>query len=149
MTMTIKRDPDIRFREKILPQENGCWHFDAFHRKDGYPMFMTTNGKMTTAHRFSAMLHGMDIEGKCVCHHCDNPGCVNPDHLFIGTHADNMADMALKGRTNSKLTIEQVKQIKTLLEKGLSNVEISKQTGVLRDIVYNIKMGTAHKYVSI
>jgi len=75
----------------------GCWIWTAGKDSKGYGSFWF-NGKINKSHRFSAELSGMNIKDHYVCHHCDNPSCVNPSHLFIGNHTMNMRDMFSKGR---------------------------------------------------
>ena len=75
-----------------------CWLWTGGKTYDGYGM-MKVDGRQTYVHRFSYQLHKGEIpEGMFVCHSCDVPNCVNPDHLWLGSPADNTADMFKKGR---------------------------------------------------
>tara|TARA_R110000772_G_scaffold13450_1_gene39934 strand:+ start:54 stop:506 length:453 start_codon:yes stop_codon:yes gene_type:complete len=144
-------DPAIRFRSKILPQPNGCWHYDGYHDPSGYGIFGISDGKCFKAHRYSAQLHGMDITDMFVCHHCDNPGCINPDHLFIGTHADNMKDMAIKNRCNRwehQLSHNHVRKIKQLLKTPMQQKDIAKQLGVNPGQVSRIKLNQSFRHIT-
>jgi hypothetical protein len=90
------------------------------------------------------MLSGVQIpDDMFVCHRCDNPPCVNPAHLFIGTNADNMADMKSKGRSMagerhplSKLTTDNVIRIRQLASEGVAQSSIASAFGVSRSTVY-------------
>jgi len=83
----------------------GCWTFEGLRNHKGYGR-VSVDGRLVNAHRLVAAEEtGMDLAGKFVMHICDNAACVRPDHLRVGTHADNMRDMAQKKRgRNSKKT---------------------------------------------
>ena len=89
-----------RFWKKVNKTPS-CWEWQGAKNQQGHGMF-GVNGKSMPAHRFSALINGFDITNKLVCHTCDNPKCVNPDHFFLGTHQDNVDDMILKGRNKTR-----------------------------------------------
>lgn len=133
-----------RFMKKIIKKD--CWEWTACTTPQGYGQFVF-NGKMQGAHRVSWQIHRGSIpDGMLICHKCDNPKCVNPDHLFLGTHKDNSVDMSIKGRgslkrgekhPSAKLKEEDVKEIFNLSGK-LSQREIAKKFNVTQGLIVNI-----------
>jgi len=76
---------------------NGCWDWQGYKQNQGYGFFYF-NGNTVIAHRWSYDFFREDPKYLLCCHHCDNPSCVNPFHMFLGTHKDNAQDMISKGR---------------------------------------------------
>ncbi len=88
----------LRFWQKVEKNPEGCWSWTATIDRGGYGSIGTPTG-LEYAHRLSWIIHNGPIpNGLFVLHHCDNPPCVRPDHLFLGTHQDNQDDRLRKGR---------------------------------------------------
>lgn len=139
-----------RFNLKYCKDDSGCWIWTASVAGKGYGQIkLPGQRKQIYAHRLSYMIHkGEDPGKKHICHTCDNPRCVNPEHLFIGTSQDNHDDMKAKGRhtfgeksATAKLSEGQVKQIKTLLKEKIPQMLISKIFGVSQIQISRINTG--------
>ena len=128
-----------------------CWEWTGAHNPEGYGG-VYHNGKYVKAHRYAwELTFGVIPDGMCICHRCDNPPCVKPEHLFLGTKRDNLLDSYHKGRphqgfsllrgenhTQAKLTLDQVKSIR-ISQK--SSKELSNEFSVSAREISHIQNG--------
>ena len=134
-----------RFWEKVNKIPNGCWEWTGW-TMGGYGRLTDSDiGKEVGAHRFSYKIHKGDPTGLNVCHTCDNTKCVNPDHLFLGTQLENIADMVAKGRQrNATITNEQCKEIIIEFNKlgpGVSKKSLAAKYRTTVNNIYYIAKG--------
>lgn len=144
-----------RFMAKFSEgSENECWNWIGKPASNGYGR-MFVRWEMWPAHRFSFLVfNGINPGAQLVCHRCDNPLCVNPDHLFLGTVKVNAEDMVQKGRQckgerchKNKLTRDQVVEIRSRYASGESTLSISKQCGVSNGNIWFIVTGKTWKHL--
>lgn len=136
-----------RFYGCWIVQENGCWNWTKSKDSHGYGRIYKGGGgsrEFLLVHRLSWLLfNGPISDDLCVLHKCDNPACVNPEHLFLGTHKDNMQDRDKKGRQLKKLTNQQREEVKNLaLIDTMTQAEIARIYGVSQQTISNIVRNT-------
>lgn len=149
-----------RFWAKV-EKTDGCWLWRGRRESRGYGHFTVSASRRVGAHRFAwELTHGPVPAGMSVCHRCDNPPCVNPAHLFLGTTDDNMQDRKKKGRYASitgpnshwfgkskrghgiKLTAAQVEKIRSLKGPGWNyRLKVAAQFGLSQAHVWRIWKG--------
>lgn len=139
-----------RFWSKVeLIPFHECWEWAAGRNKDGYGYF-DLKGSPLRAHRVSWEINfGAVPPGMIVCHRCDNPPCVNPKHLFLGTQLDNMRDRANKKRTNTagerngaaKLTRQLIDEILSLKGSGVNQQYVANKYTLSQSAVSRIWSG--------
>ena len=135
-----------RLMDKVSKEEtNGCWVWTGSCNQKGYGL-ISVAGRLTKAHRAAYQCYVGEIPtGLFVCHTCDNRKCINPSHLFVGTHRDNMRDMVKKGRSKfdekhsmARLKNYQRQEIIELRREGKSAREIARMYGVHNSTVLRI-----------
>ena len=136
-----------RFWSKVCANAvDDCWEWRGRKDEHGYGLFAVVGDRSHGAHRWAWRLtHGAVPAGLEVCHRCDNPGCVNPAHLFVGTHTVNMRDAITKGRLKPaahlrKLTDAQHDDIRRNFQHG-SGPALARQYGVTKSTIYRIVNG--------
>lgn len=151
----LKADVEAIERNSIPEPNSGCWLWTGYATGSGYGATRRA-GKWVLAHRLSYELHTSAIDsGTVVRHRCDNPICVNPDHLEIGSVGDNVRDSVRRGRISrgedrpaAKLTVAQVIAIRALHADGIPNRVVAERYGISADNVRLIARRKAWRHVS-
>jgi hypothetical protein len=130
----------------VVNARSGCWEWIGTKDKDGYGKFGQLWGGRAT--RFSYSHYKGEIpRGMFVCHSCDNPSCVNPDHLWLGTPADNMRDRNLKGRQakhdriRPTITKEVAYRAQQEMRDGLTQKSAAEKYGISRGMASMVARG--------
>ena len=148
----LTRDDEIRFWAYVRKTDT-CWLWQGGRTGAGYGHFAPRRGFQRLAHRLAYTLaRGAIPAGQFVLHTCDTPACVRPEHLFLGTQADNMLDKTRKNRQargehngNAKLTWAQVRAMRAELAAGATPTQMARTYRVHRDLVYMIRSGKLWK----
>ena len=139
--------------DKRGPDE--CWEWTGTFGARGYGQ-LGVNYKMLSAHRISETIARADPGPLFVCHHCDNPRCVNPRHLFVGTQDDNVQDMISKSREargeghgKSRLSVQDIKRMRNLYMGGMIQQELACVFGVSRVQICRILRGDCWGHIPL
>lgn len=160
----LRKDPVERFWA-FTKKTDGCWLWTGATADGGYGVMPLRHVSERRAHRFSWTLHfGPIPDGLDVCHTCDNPPCVRPDHLFLGTPVDNALDMVSKGRhaavthpetisrgesrPAAKLTEETVREIRRMAAAGVSRRELAERYDVTPTLIAGVVNRTGWRHVA-
>jgi hypothetical protein len=151
-----RQDHHAYFQAHLDPQENGCCHWTGPISDKGYGI-IHVDGKRRYAHRYSYELHNAPLGKLHALHSCDNPACVNPDHLRAGTHQDNMRDakdrdrfakLAGQDHPCAKLTAEQVQEIRSG-DKNINGAAVARAYGVSKSTIYAIRNGSNWRRLNV
>ena len=150
----MRKTLEERFWEKV-DISGDCWNWQGSTYGGGYGT-LKVGGRAVGAHRVSYWLvHGHIPDELNVCHHCDNPLCVKPSHLFMGTQSDNMKDSFAKGRLdnqgeengNSKLVENDVHEIRRLYILGVKDALLGKMWTISRMQIRRIVRGINWRHI--
>lgn len=146
-----------RVARQTVINDNGCHIFTGHKDECGYGRIKGEGDKLVRVHRAVYQRHHGEIPSNIVvCHKCDNPACINPDHLFAGKQAENIADMDSKGRRITlrgstrplaKLREENIPHIRSRLSDGESCASIARDYGVSEGLIRHVKKGRNWSHV--
>lgn len=150
----VGETPEEKFWSRVNKCESGCWIWQGGTTDDGYGT-VNFKGRTQLAHRVAWLLTYNEFPKLQLLHSCDNPPCVNTNHLREGTNAENVEDRVRRQRSavgqkypQSKLTVDDVKQIIQLIGQGLSNYAIAKRFPVSHMVIKGIREGKKWKHVT-
>lgn len=153
--MRIMSPAEIRFWRYVL-DPSACWEWRGARNPAGYGTVSDGGRKRLASRAAWELRFGPIPEGLHVLHRCDNPPCVNPDHLFLGTDLDNAKDREAKNRTsrgvrhyNAKLTDEIVIAMRRAADEGKSTTEIGEMFGTTRFVAYKVISRQTWKHVPV
>lgn len=146
---------EAEFWAHTTPEPNtGCWLWLGLTWSSGYAK-LTIRGKQVKASRVAAQLVGLKVEGLFVCHRCDQRSCINPAHLFVANHDENMADMVRKGRaargarsSSALLNEAQVIEIRRRRQMGETSPQLAVAFGVTDAAILDITSGRSWAHVA-
>lgn len=151
-----KKNLKERLLSKVKVRKNGCWEWQGSISEKGYGR-VGYEGKNNRAHRVSWIaFKGVIKKGFCVCHHCDNKRCINPDHLFQGTNQDNVTDKMIKGRyiipsrpngENHPLAKLKNKDVLYIRESNERAMDLAKKFKMHIGSIYSIKNKETWKHI--
>lgn len=149
-----------RVAARTICAQTGCHEFTGQKNTGGYGQ-VKDGARYVLVHRWAwEQANGPIPTGMCVCHRCDNPACVALEHLFLGTHADNMRDKKAKGRSRNipsgaaharpqaKIDAQVASDIKSYIAQGVRQCDVAKFLGVSRNLVSEIHLGKTWAHVT-
>jgi len=132
--------------------ENGCWICTSHYLNKGYPIHQVNGNKTYVSHTMFKLYKGDILDNMHICHTCDNPNCINPDHLFLGTNTDNYLDKINKNRhakgekCNNKLSEKDVSEIREKC-KTISQRKVAKEYNISQQTISRLITGQTWKHL--
>lgn len=140
----------------VVDKPTGCWNYTGYKTPKGRAKTQIGNKSIATARLAYVVFNQKPIGGNCVCHSCDNPSCINPEHLWLGTQLDNIKDRNRKKRTGKsigkanakcRLSDEDVREIRRLSIAGLPTSDIAGSFGISYQHAHGIIKCKQRRYV--